>query len=172
MPQGKRNPETIPTGQGKGKERAIAAHERAVKALTLLRDGYTYRQIADALGYKSTASVHEAVQRLLKRLPKQTVEEMREIERERLDRFHKVLADMTENGGKMAPRAIEVAVRVSERRAKLFGLDAADKVEHDFKAPAVIEFVRDERQDTRRREVDELLGGGTGDEPVPADSGA
>lgn len=158
----KRLPTTIPTS-----EQSLDAYSKAVRCLELRREGHTWRDIAQMVGYKSQGSAHEAVQRLLKRVARETDDTMREVEKERLDEMTRRLHDLifgneakgVEASDRMAARNIEVAVKVMERRAKLFGLDAADRTEITVQAPKVIEYVRDERQDVRARAVAEVLEG-------------
>ena len=71
-----------------------------------------YYDVQDALG-------------TLDAVVKEKAERLRELEAARLDRLNVALA----NGIKLGdPRAVVAAVRVMERRAKLFGLDAPTKL--------------------------------------------
>jgi hypothetical protein len=110
-------------------QRRIEAKERALKALELRKKGVRYEQIAQQLGYSNRGSAHKAVMKELELLAKVCREEaaqVRDLELQRLDDLFlaawKAIADGSES-------AIDRALRVSESRRKLMGLDAAQKVD-------------------------------------------
>jgi len=112
-----RRPHRAPPGQLE----AIA--ERRVRALELRKSGLTFREISRQLG-ADLHTVHGDVQAELAALRERTVEQaqdLREMELARLDSFNLGLWKQIKAGS--AP-AVSAAVRVSERRAKLLGLDA------------------------------------------------
>ncbi len=85
--------------------------------------GATYRRIAVQLGVNERTAYYDIQDALgsLDTVVRQTAERLRDLEAARLDRLNVALAP----GIKAAlPGAIMAAVRVMERRAKLFGLDA------------------------------------------------
>ncbi|HUU02182.1 MAG TPA: hypothetical protein VM425_12125 [Myxococcota bacterium] len=100
---------------------AIASAEKQAQALELRRDGHTLQQIADALGFAGPSGAADCVQRALRATVAEPAEELRILELARLDSY---LAALQKKIGTGEPRAIEVALRVSTRRAKLLGLDA------------------------------------------------
>jgi hypothetical protein len=72
------------------------------------------------------------------RLAEQTMEKadhLRQLEARRLDRMLVALDDQIEAGD---PTAINAALRIMERRSKLFGLDAPDQQEVELKGGVVI----------------------------------
>lgn len=105
--------------------RQPAERERALKALALRREGLPYRVIAERLNWGDESSARYAVARLLDRTEAEEVAELRYIEGERLDELQRthwaaaLAGDM--DAGKMV-------LKVMERRARLFGLDAPSKV--------------------------------------------
>lgn len=123
-------------------QRRIEAKERALKALELRKKGVRYEQIAQQLGYSHRGSAHKAVMKELKLLAKECLEEaaqVRDLELQRLDDLFlaawKAIADGSES-------AIDRALRVSESRRKLMGLDAAEKV--DVNGIATLHFDKED----------------------------
>lgn len=122
------------------------------KACELRRDGLTYDAIALQLGLQHRSSARKAVQRGLLAIVQEPAEELRALELERLDvlwskameimlRKHYVAQmgsvvhlkvgdvriPLLDDGPNL--KAIEVLVKLQERRAKLVGLDSAAKLE-------------------------------------------
>lgn len=120
-----------------GTSQAIANKEKAVQALGLRKNGATYDQIANMLGYASRGSAYRAVQRLLKAHEVEEVDELRKLEDGRLD-------DMLVGIYKIAKAgdlgAIDRILRIAERRAKLWGLDMPVKQEVTGKGGGPIAF--------------------------------
>lgn len=100
-----------------------------MKALDLRRAGAAYRDIASALGI-SVGQSYNLVRRGLQRAQKEAAEqggEVKQMELERLDRMFRGVWVSAMNG---TPAAIDRALRIMERRARLLGLDAPAKQEH------------------------------------------
>jgi len=101
---------------------------RRVQALELRKAGATYRQIAAQLG-TSAHTAFDDVQAELRELrtqTKQEAEDLRHLELQRCDAMTEGLWKDVKNG---SAKAVLAAVRVSERRSRLLGLDAATKNE-------------------------------------------
>ena len=101
------------------------------KAIELRIEGWTLDKIAKHLGWKDRSGVHRAITRALSEKRNTNLDELKDLEDNRLDALWRhnwpgVLKGNT--------RSIEVAIRIIESRAKLFGLDAPEK--------KVIEFVQ------------------------------
>lgn len=154
----RRLPTTIPT-----RTRSLEAWHRACEALRLkTEEKLSYREIAERLGYKSPASVYEAVQRVLRFMPSESVQDLRSMESEKLDRLEKQLDELifAQGGDKrFVARNVEVAVKVMERRAKLMGIDAPEKHDVNVAGPTVIEYVRDEKQDDHKAKAKAIIEG-------------
>ena len=69
---------------GRHRNRALAA-ERRRHAVEMALTGYTYQAIADQLGYASRGRVHWLVTKALKAPQIDSVDELRQLELERLD---------------------------------------------------------------------------------------
>jgi hypothetical protein len=101
--------------------------ERTAQALDLRIAGASYRQIARQLDIRLAAAYDDVQQELgrLDRLNGEKAQRLRDLEARRLDTWTLALAPGIKVGD---PRAILAAVRIMERRARLFGLDAPTKI--------------------------------------------
>lgn len=102
-------------------QQQLSAVERQRKALELRKQGKTYAVIAVELGYRNTSGAHTAVKSALHKTLSEPAEELRLLEAERLDMLLAAVWPSATNG---EPKAVENALRIMERRAKLLGLDA------------------------------------------------
>lgn len=111
---------------GGGKLTHLRNHERDMQAMRLRIAGESYPAIAQQLGFNSKQAAFKAVNSLLKRQESEEVEEMRKIEGMRLDADYMAMNNAAKIG---EPSVIAVRTRISERRSRLFGLDAPTKQE-------------------------------------------
>ncbi len=138
-----------------GDERTLSTTQRDSEAARLREMGHGWLAIAQQLGYASPGHAHTAVQKLLERIPVENVTALRAMENRRLDAARLAALRILErrhvavsNGqlvyqasddptAKPVPveddgpalKALENLVRISERVAKLNGLDAPQQVE-------------------------------------------
>lgn len=105
--------------------RRLHAVERAKQALELRKGGASFPEIARALGYSAAPGAYQAVMSALRRTLKEPAEEVRTLEVARLDAMMLALWPQVRQGNQ---GAIEKALKVMERRAKLLGLDMPTKV--------------------------------------------
>ncbi len=96
------------------------------EALRLRLTGMGYADIAQAMGYATPSGAHQAVQKALQRTVQEPADELRKIECDRMDAM---LAHMWPRVQTGDPRAVEVAMKLAERRAKLLGLDAPTQLD-------------------------------------------
>jgi hypothetical protein len=108
------------------KQEQVDALGRQLQALELRKAGVSYQKIADALGYAHASGAHKAVESALKRTLQDPADEVRRLEVERLDAALFALWPSVTKG---QYKAVEVALRLMERRAKLLGLDAPTKTD-------------------------------------------
>lgn len=111
-------------GQINASQKCIAAAERARQALELRKAGAQYADIATTLRYADASGAYRAVARALARLTAEPAAELRELEVLRLDRMLQAIWDQVIRGNH---GAIDRALRIAERRARLLGLDAPQK---------------------------------------------
>lgn len=119
---------------------------RWAAALRMRTGGASYQQIADSLGYANPSGAQKAVMAALEQTVAEPADEYRKIELIRLDAVQTALwnaairmrrvkrDDGKEEIGDPSKHQLEVIdrlMRVMARRAKLLGLDAAEKHEHD-----------------------------------------
>jgi len=108
-------------------EREIDANDRHRQALELRKAGVSYAVIAERLGYRGPSGAHAAVGVALKKTLQEPADELRQLEVERLDAMLLSIWPQVKQGNQ---GAIDRALRIMERRAKLLGLDAP--VKQDF----------------------------------------
>lgn len=109
---------------GRTTPRDVNAGMRVTQALELRAKKLTYDEIASQCGYSDRASCYRAVQRELDRRVVTNVDEMRKQEADMLDQLHTVCWEMAidkSNKGRLF--AVDRVLAISERRAKLMGLD-------------------------------------------------
>ena len=116
--------ESVPEGNGVVARR-IEDRARRVEALSLRLAGFSLEQIADRMEL-SISGVRDLVNRTLERAENTGVEEMRDIENARLDRAQAAIWDKVLRGEE---KAVDTFLRISQRRARLNGLDMPTKVD-------------------------------------------
>ncbi len=124
--------ETEPQGNTMSKnktgKRGIQAEEKRRRAVDLRRAGFTYEQIADKVGI-SRGYACKLVTSALKRIREETneiTEDVKALELQRLDELFRTAYQAVLDG---EVRAIDQAIKVMDRRARLLGLDAATRQE-------------------------------------------
>jgi hypothetical protein len=117
--------------QSKTGARKLTAAERRKQALELRKAGFTYQQIADQLGFTRTAA-YKTVKVALDDINQNIKDEaatVRTLELERLDRLWVEMYRRAKGGDY---GAVDRCLRIQERRSKLLGLDAPQKVEQEI----------------------------------------
>jgi len=99
------------------KEQSYLNH---LTALQLRLAGRSYEDIRVACGYKSVGSAYAAVESAMKKTLREPASRIRELEQERID---KALASIWKNVLAGHLGAVQTFIRLSERRARLLGLD-------------------------------------------------
>jgi predicted transcriptional regulator len=113
----------------KSSVRRIRTTEKTLKALELRKRGMNYTQIGEKLGCARSTACRYVLSELENLADKcrEEAAHVRDLELQRLDALYLVAYAEVEDGN--IP-AIDRCLRIMERRAKLLGLDAAEKVEH------------------------------------------
>lgn len=122
------------TRTGHATDLTAEAAARQAKALRLRRDGMSYEQIASRLGYADRSSAHKAVKSAIAEITKEPAADVKALELRRLDDLYfdalRARRKAIACGDIEAQlKADTVALKVSERRSKLEGLDAPTKVQ-------------------------------------------
>lgn len=112
--------------------------ERASDAYDLRRAGRSYRYIAEALDC-SVGWAHELVQIAIKARIPEAAEETRQLEVDRYDGWLARLEERLDKGAN-PEQVVPILLKVSERRAKLMGLDAPKRVHVRDETPPSPEF--------------------------------
>ena len=106
--------------------RTIEGYEKDQKALELRKEGHSYESISEQLGYSTRSASYKAVMRRLREVDRPAVSMLRELEVQRLDAMlYAVWNDVLQGDA----NAVHTALRISERRSRLLGLDAPHTVE-------------------------------------------
>lgn len=109
--------------------REVVTAERRKAAVELRMQGLRWHEIADRLGYADRAAAYTDVRRALEKAVADLsfpLEAHRQLELDRLDAMQNALWPKILDGD---PRAVDSALRLMDRRAKLLGLDAPQRVE-------------------------------------------
>ena len=106
--------------------RTIEAYERDQKALELRKEGHSYESISEQLGYSTRSASYKAVMRRLREVDRPAVSMLRELEVQRLDAMLYVVWNDVLQGD---AGAVSTALKISERRSRLLGLDAPHSIE-------------------------------------------
>jgi transcriptional regulator len=94
--------------------------ERQCRAVELRLAGGTLKQIADALGYASPSGAAQAIVSALRKRVAEVVDDHRQVEYLRLEAMWMAIYPAAKRGDLAA---IDRAVKIMTRRAKLLGLD-------------------------------------------------
>jgi hypothetical protein len=118
----------------------VAANDKQRDALLLRKQGMTYEAIADTLGYASPSGAYKAILSALQRTLQEPADDLRTLEGGRLDAMLEATWGPASRG---IPQAVDRVLRILERRAKLYGLDAPVKQEITGKdgAPVAVQFI-------------------------------
>ena len=100
--------------------------EKEIRVLELRRAGLTWQSISEQTGYAEATGAYAAYKRAIKRVMAEPVEEVRTQELDRLDRMQVAVWNRALKGD---DKAINTVLRLMERRARLLGLDAAQRVQ-------------------------------------------
>jgi len=106
------------------------ALERQRRALELKIAGATYREIAATLGYNDGSAAYKAVQAGKRLGFAEPAAELRKIESDRLDRLQRAIWTQAVKGDLPA---INTALKISDQRAKLLGLNAPQRTDVTIK---------------------------------------
>lgn len=150
-------PAIVPNHPGGHNNEAEIAERRA-RAFELRKDGWPYRRIATELGV-GVATAHDDVRAAMEDLlPIEVIEQVREMEADRLDHLmvlamNVVADDAADYDTRL--KAIDKVLAVQQRRAKLLGLDAPERLEVGatvtITAPSQIADLRDDLAERRAR---------------------
>lgn len=110
------------------------AVERQQAAVDLARKGCSYDEIAAQLGYQSRSGAYGAVQAVLNRADYAAADGLRNLQGLEIDEYklqlRRKFADLWDGGQtELAVKVLDRVVRLWERQARLFGLDAPVQVD-------------------------------------------
>lgn len=112
----------------------LSANARGMQALQLRMAGVNWATIAEQLGYKFPSGPYEAVRAVLKRTETPPADEVRALALERLDRIlFAVWKRALDIHDPQQLECIDRVLKIEQRRAKLLGLDAPDKIDIEWR---------------------------------------
>jgi hypothetical protein len=124
-------------GRPSGKAPKPELIDKEARVVALRRQGYTWDSISSDVGYSSPSSSRDAFIRASRRVLREDVEEVRNLELDRLDLALKAIWAGVEAGD--IP-AINTMLKIMERRSKMLALDAPKRVFiQDDKPPISVE---------------------------------
>jgi hypothetical protein len=100
--------------------------DKEIKVLELRRAGLTWAAIAEQTGYADATGAYAAYKRAIKRVMDEPADDVRKQELDRLDRLQVAVWNRALKGD---DKAINTVLRLMERRARLLGLDAAQRIQ-------------------------------------------
>src|SRR3990167_4527882 len=123
--------------------------DKHAQALQLRIAGASLQVIADALGYAGPQGASEAIKSAMQKTLQEPADQLRKLELERLDRMLRGIWTTATDSGQnpidpsVHHSAIDRALRIMERRARLLGLDAPTKIAGEDGGPITIRVVYD-----------------------------
>jgi hypothetical protein len=102
---------------------------RQAKCIELKVAGYSFREIADSVGYKDERSAADACWAGLKKWGSSQAEELRALQGARMEKLWAIVYDIaTQSSSKdQQLRAVQQGIGIAERTSRLYGLDAPGK---------------------------------------------
>ena len=155
--------EVIQEPQQTAEEKAAELEAKELKVLELRRAGFTFQRIAEEVGYATPSGAQRALERIMTRNVPQAPEEFRWQELDRLDRMQVALWPRAMKGD---DRAIGTIVRLMERRARLVGIDAPQRIQAE-----VVNYDGNRDIDGDIERIVNILRGVGSSEPLEVESG-
>lgn len=139
---------------------ALERWERDYQCVQLRRAEVDFITIAETLGYASSGHAHDRFTAFMRQYPRDDVEQMRDLELDRIEKTARALEPTIAAGGQNAVRAAEVWNKLSERRSKLMGLDKPERKEVTVVTEdAVDKAIREAQQEMERKRSQALEAG-------------
>jgi hypothetical protein len=133
------HPELLPKTPGHKmvqKTASLTAFAQGVRALDLrTKEGLTWAQVAERMGLRNASSAYSLASRARVKLDVESKVDKRFIQRQRLERMYIALEPKIAAGRE---RAVEVAVKILEREARLEGLDLDGQTQEGNRQAIVI----------------------------------
>jgi hypothetical protein len=134
----------------------LHALEKQTQALKLRQAGTSYEDIAKALGYKGPSGAYQAVKSAMKKTLQEPADELRKLEASRLDEALRAIWPQVKKGNLLA---IDRYIKISERRAKIMGMEAKSQVEISGAVKLEdLDGVRAKRWEAVRDQLKDILG--------------
>lgn len=106
-----------------------ATAKRRTQAVQLRLAGLDFQTIADRLGYADRAAAHKDITRALEANVTEMNRTADVLRQEELDRLYRLQAGVWPAAAAGDPKAVQTVLNIIDRRCKLLGLDAPQRVE-------------------------------------------
>lgn len=141
----------------------LQALEKQTQALKLRLAGVSYEDIARTVGYKGPSGAYQAVKAAMKKTLQEPADDLRKIEVARLDEALRAIWPKVKKGDLLA---IDRYLKISDRRAKLLGIDARAELQLSGEIRVDnIEEIRAKRWEQVKDQLSEILGLNASDTP-------
>jgi hypothetical protein len=117
----------------------IEAVDKRKHVVELRRSGLGWDEIAKQAGYASRGAAYTAFTLALKEVVREPTRELVELELQRLDTLFMAMWELAKGGDY---QATDRAIRIMERRAKLLGLDAPERLQVEESDQLKLEALR------------------------------
>ena len=107
----------------------VLTSDRKLKALEMRKAGTSLQVIADTLEFSSPSAVAKAITAAMRQVFREPAEEIRNMEIARLDTMFEVCYRRIVGDDDQSLEAMDRALKIQARRAKLLGLDMPEKVD-------------------------------------------
>jgi hypothetical protein len=119
-------------GRPPGRLPAPEVLDKETAVVSLRREGRTWQDIAQVVGYASASGASDAYARASNRVVAEGIDELRALESDRLDALHRAVWDKALEGDY---KALEIVLKVMERRSRLLGLDLPARKQLEVTSP-------------------------------------
>jgi hypothetical protein len=107
----------------------VFAYARATQAMRYRALGWSYEEIARKCGYSSEQACYQAIRAKVKAGVREAAEDLIEAEKNHLNLLQKKAWKLIRSSDyKIVAQGINLALRVSQRRSRLLGLDSPTKI--------------------------------------------
>jgi len=147
-----------------GSPKRLAYKLKELEVLDRRLEGMSFDEIGAAMGIPGNTA-HSIIMRLLDRYDNELGQKVGQARREEIERNRKMLQYLQVNVRKGDPKAIRVAVQISERISRLQGLDAPVELKHEGTGPGgaiTVEIFRQMISDEDPAPITKEVGNGNG----------
>lgn len=118
------------TATSKTSPKQLSAKDKALQALNYRKQGYTFAEIAEKIGYKTESGARNAVNRLLERTEFEAVHSYRSLKLMQLDGLYKAVREqLYDDKNRVSLWAVDRLQSIIDQQARLLGLYTLGDIE-------------------------------------------